>query len=94
MNAFRIAAITDEFSPEDLDAALAGMAAVGMTGAELRVVGGRNMIDLSDEEVDRVRAAVETRGRSISAPERTMIARVTRAAVLGFRESPRAAGNT
>jgi sugar phosphate isomerase/epimerase len=62
MTAYRIAAITDEFSPQDLDAALAGMAAVGMTGAELRVVGGRNMIDLSDEEVDRVRAAVETRG--------------------------------
>lgn len=65
MNAFRIAAITDEFSPQDLDAALTGMAAVGMTGAELRVVGGRNMIDLSDEEVDRVRAAVETRGMEV-----------------------------
>ena len=65
MNAFRIAAITDEFSPQDLDAALTGMAAVGMTGAELRVIGGRNMIDLSDEEVDRVRAAVETRGMEV-----------------------------
>jgi sugar phosphate isomerase/epimerase len=65
MNAFRIAAITDEFSPQDLDAALTGMADVGMTGAELRVIGGRNMIDLSDEEVDRVRAAVETRGMEV-----------------------------
>ena len=62
MKGFRIAAITDEFSPGDLDAALDGMAAVGMTGAELRVVGGRNMIDLSNEEVDRVRAAVEAKG--------------------------------
>ena len=65
MSAFRIAAITDEFSPGDLDAALDGMAAVGMTGAELRVVGGRNMIDLSNEEVDGVRAAVEARGMEI-----------------------------
>ena len=31
MSAFRIAAITDEFSPDDLDAALKGMAAVGMS---------------------------------------------------------------
>jgi sugar phosphate isomerase/epimerase len=64
MSAYRIAAITDEFSP-DLAAALDGMAAVGMTGAELRVVGGRNMIDLSDEEVDGVRAAVEAKGMEI-----------------------------
>ena len=62
MSAFRLAAITDEFSPDDLDAALLGMAAVGMTGAELRVVGRRNMIDLSNEEVDGVRAAVVRRG--------------------------------
>src|SRR5215203_5402111 len=65
MSAFRIAAITDEFSPDDLDAALAGMAAVGMTGAELRVVRGRNMIDLGDEEVDGIRAEVEARGLEI-----------------------------
>ena len=65
MSAFRIAAITDEFSPDDLAAALDGMAAVGMTGAELRVVGRRNMIDLSDEEVDGVRAAVEAKGMEI-----------------------------
>ena len=62
---FRLAAITDEFSPGDLDAALAGMAAVGMTGAELRVVGGRNMIDLSDEDVDRVRQTVVAAGMEI-----------------------------
>ena len=62
---FRLAAITDEFSPADLDAALAGMAAVGMTGAELRVVDGRNMIDLSDEQIDRVRQSVVARGMEI-----------------------------
>ena len=65
MKAYRTAAITDEFSPDDLAAALAGMAAVGMTGAELRVVGGKNMIDLSDDEVDRVRAAVEAQGMTV-----------------------------
>ena len=65
MSAFRTAAITDEFSPDDLDAALDGMVAVGMTGAELRVVGRRNMIDLSNEEVDAVRAAVEAKGLEV-----------------------------
>jgi hypothetical protein len=59
---FPIAAITDEFSPADLDAALDGMAAVGMTGAELRVIGGKNTIELTDEEVDRVRKTIERRG--------------------------------
>ena len=34
---FRIAAITDEFSP-DLSVALNAMKPIGMTGAELRVV--------------------------------------------------------
>jgi sugar phosphate isomerase/epimerase len=65
MTAFRIAAITDEFSPQDLNAALDGMAAVGMTGAELRVVGGKNMIDLPDAEIDKVRDAVTARGMEI-----------------------------
>ena len=62
---FRIAAITDEFSPDSLDRALDAMAEVGMTGAELRVVGGRNMIDLSNDEVDAVRRTVEGRGMTI-----------------------------
>jgi L-ribulose-5-phosphate 3-epimerase len=46
----RLAAITDEFSP-DLAAALDAMAAIGMTGAELRVLWGRNIMDLSDREL-------------------------------------------
>ena len=58
------AAITDEFSP-DLETALAGMAAVGMTGAELRVVSGKNIIDLTNDEVDRARAAVEAHGMTV-----------------------------
>ena len=64
-NTFPIAAITDEFSPTDLDAALDGMAAVGMTGAELRVVGGKNTIELTDEEIDRLRKTIEGRGMQI-----------------------------
>ena len=65
MSVYPIAAIIDEFSPTDLDAALDAMAKVGMTGAELRVAFDRNMIDLSDEEVDRVRAAVLARGMAV-----------------------------
>ena len=60
----RIAAITDEFSP-DLDVAVEAMAAVGMTGAELRVVWGKNIVDLTDEEVDRARAVVEAKGMTV-----------------------------
>ena len=56
-----IAAITDEFSP-DLETALTAMQEIGMTGAELRVVSGKNIMDLSDEELDRVDALVEARG--------------------------------
>ena len=59
-----LAAITDEFSP-DLETALAAMAEVGMTGVELRVLGGRNILDLSDDEVDRVKTLVASRGMRI-----------------------------
>jgi len=62
---FRTAAITDEFSPDDLNRALAAMAEIGMRGAELRVVSGRNMLDLTDEEVDAARAAVEAHGLTV-----------------------------
>lgn len=60
------AAITDEFS-SDLDVALDAMVSVGMTGAELRVIGGRNILDLTDDEVDRAIAAVRARGMSVPA---------------------------
>jgi len=61
---FRIAAITDEFSP-DLDAATRSMASIGMTGAELRMVFGKNIADLTDEEVDRALAMARGRGLEI-----------------------------
>ena len=50
---FRIAAITDEFSP-DLSVALQAMKPIGMTGAELRVVGGKNIMDLTADELSRI----------------------------------------
>jgi sugar phosphate isomerase/epimerase len=62
---FPIAAITDEFSTDDLDAALGAMREVGMAGAELRVLFGRNVMDLTDEELGRVRAAVEAAGMQV-----------------------------
>jgi sugar phosphate isomerase/epimerase len=64
MPMLRLAAITDEFSP-DLDVALDAMAAAGVAGVELRTLGGRNIVDLTDREVDRACAAVADRGMTI-----------------------------
>jgi sugar phosphate isomerase/epimerase len=61
---FRIAAITDEFSP-DIEAAARSMAEVGMTGAELRMVFGKNILDLTDEELDRAIAVVRAHGLEV-----------------------------
>jgi len=61
---FPIAAITDEFSP-DLSTAVRSMREVGMTAAELRMVFGKNIIDLTDEEIDRAKQIVGERGMSI-----------------------------
>src|SRR5215475_13719675 len=61
---FRIAAITDEFSPE-IETAAKAMASIGMTGAELRMVFGKNIVDLSDEELDRAIAIVRGAGLEI-----------------------------
>lgn len=60
----RIAAITDEFSP-DLRTALDAMAAIGMTGAELRVVGGKNIMDLTDEELKHARDLLDAKGMEV-----------------------------
>jgi L-ribulose-5-phosphate 3-epimerase len=64
MPQFRLAAITDEFSP-DIEIAARSMAEVGMTGAELRMVFGKNILDLTDEEVDRAIAIVRGHGLEI-----------------------------
>jgi sugar phosphate isomerase/epimerase len=57
-----IAAITDEFSPTDFAAALEPMAAIGMTGAELRVVFGKNIMDLTDDEVKQATEMCAAKG--------------------------------
>ena len=56
-----IAAITDEFSP-DLETALGAMQEIGMDAAELRTIAGKNIVDLSEEELERVRESVSSRG--------------------------------
>jgi L-ribulose-5-phosphate 3-epimerase len=61
---FPIAAITDEFSP-DLETAVQSMTEVGMTGAELRMIFGKNILDLTDEELDRAIAIVRGAGLEI-----------------------------
>lgn len=61
---FRIAAITDEFSP-DIETAVRSMSEIGMAGAELRMVFGKNVVDLTDEELDRAIAMVRGRGLEI-----------------------------
>jgi sugar phosphate isomerase/epimerase len=61
---FPIAAITDEFSP-DLAAAVRSMSEIGMTAAELRMVFGKNIIDLTDEELDRAKQIVSQQGMSV-----------------------------
>jgi L-ribulose-5-phosphate 3-epimerase len=58
---FRIAAITDEFSP-DLETALRSMAETGMAGAELRMVFGKNIVDLTDDELGRAIGMVRSHG--------------------------------
>jgi L-ribulose-5-phosphate 3-epimerase len=57
-------AITDEFSPT-LDVALDAMAQVGLTSVELRMVDGKNIVDLTDDEVDEARRKVHARGMRI-----------------------------
>jgi sugar phosphate isomerase/epimerase len=63
-----IAAITDEFS-QDLEIALKAMQEIGISAVELRVISGKNIMDLSDEELDRVAEAVQRfRVISIASP--------------------------
>lgn len=59
-----IAAITDEFSPM-LSEALPFMQEIGMTGAELRVVDGKNILDLNEDERKRTREAIQSAGMKV-----------------------------
>ena len=60
-----IAAITDEFSPEHLETALGAMREIGMQAAELRVVSGKNIMDLSERELDQARDTLASAGFSV-----------------------------
>jgi len=59
-----IAAISDEFSP-DLDTALVAMKDIGMTGVELRVISGKNILDLTDAELGSVAERVTAAGMRV-----------------------------
>jgi sugar phosphate isomerase/epimerase len=62
---FPISAVTDEFSSEDFETAASSMRELGMSAAELRVIFGKNIIDLSDVEIDRIRSIAAHHGLSI-----------------------------
>ncbi len=59
-----LAAITDEFSP-DLNKAIPPMKEIGMTAAELRVVGGKNIMDLDSDELKRAKDQLDAAGLSV-----------------------------
>jgi L-ribulose-5-phosphate 3-epimerase len=53
-----IAAITDEFSPT-LSEAIPVMKEIGMAAAELRVIDGKNIMDLSDDELKQTKEQLD-----------------------------------
>lgn len=59
-----IAAVTDEFSPT-LAEAIPVMQEIGMKAAELRVVDGKNVMDLTDDELQRTRDALANAGIAV-----------------------------
>jgi L-ribulose-5-phosphate 3-epimerase len=59
-----IGSITDEFSP-DLAVALDAMAEIGMTGAELRVLWGKNIMDLTQDELARAKDMIAAKGMKV-----------------------------
>ncbi len=64
MAGIELGAITDEFSP-DITLAVDAMRGLGMNGAELRVVNGKNIMDLSGPELDAAIAVVKAGGMHI-----------------------------
>jgi sugar phosphate isomerase/epimerase len=64
MPAIGIGAITDEFSP-DIELAVEAMRELGMKGAELRMINGKNIMDLSDAELDAALAVVRAAGMEV-----------------------------
>jgi sugar phosphate isomerase/epimerase len=64
MQRFRIGAITDEFS-SDITIAAEAMRELGMKGAELRVIGGKNIMDLSEDELDHAMHVLRANGLEV-----------------------------
>jgi L-ribulose-5-phosphate 3-epimerase len=60
----KLAAITDEFSPS-LSVALPVMREIGMSGAELRTIEGKNILDLSLDELKRTKDLLEQFGMHV-----------------------------
>lgn len=61
---FPLAAVTDEFS-SDFESAASAMHEIGMTAAELRVIYGKNILDLADDELGRVRTIARKYGLAV-----------------------------
>ncbi len=61
---FPLAAITDEFSP-NLAEALPVMKEIGMTGVELRTIGGVNILDLDIDTLKRTRNQLQDGGMRV-----------------------------
>jgi sugar phosphate isomerase/epimerase len=59
-----IAAITDEFSP-NLARAIPMLKEIGMTGGELRVVNGKNIMDLTGDELKRAKDLLDEVGLAV-----------------------------
>jgi L-ribulose-5-phosphate 3-epimerase len=64
MYRFPIGAITDEFS-SDIAVAAKAMRELGMKGAELRVIGGRNIMDLSNAEIAQTMEVLKDNGLEV-----------------------------
>ena len=64
MQRFRLGAITDEFSP-DIVVAAKEMRDLGMKSAELRVIGDKNVMDLSDDELSAVMSVLRRNGLEV-----------------------------
>lgn len=56
-----LCAVTDEFSPA-LEAAIPVMGEIGILAAELRVIGGKNILDMTNEEWSAAKEALDTAG--------------------------------
>lgn len=59
-----LAAITDEFAP-DLETALTAMQQLGFAEVELRLINGKNIVELTNPEIAAAREAVERRGMRV-----------------------------